>query len=73
LIEPGSEAEGKTLPELDLVSRFGIGEVGIRSGRKTTTQIPETRRLLAGEVLITFVTDQTAQELSPLFTHNEES
>jgi CPA2 family monovalent cation:H+ antiporter-2 len=67
LVEPGSEAEGKTLAELDLGSRFGILEVGIRSKGKTTTTIPDDRRLAAGEVIITFITDQTARELLPLF------
>ena len=71
-IEPGSEAEGKTLIELDLGTRFGIMEVGIRSEGKTTTHIPAERKLRAGEVLITFITDQTARELSLLFKKKEE-
>jgi monovalent cation:H+ antiporter-2, CPA2 family len=67
-IEPGSEAEGKTLAELELGTRFGIAEVGIRSQGKTTSRIPPARRVQAGEVIITFITDQTARELLPLFT-----
>jgi monovalent cation:H+ antiporter-2, CPA2 family len=66
-IEPGSEAEGKTLGELAFPARSGIAEVGIRSEGRTTRRIDAARTLLAGEVLITFITDQTAQELAPLF------
>jgi len=72
LIEPGSEAEGKTLAELDLGPRFGILEVGIRSQGKTTSNVPDDRRLAAGEVIITFITDQTARELLPLFARKSE-
>ncbi|WP_321504199.1 cation:proton antiporter [uncultured Methanoregula sp.] len=71
-IEPGSEAEGKTFGELDLGTNFGIMEVGLRSKGKTTANIPPDRRLAAGEVVITFITDQTAQELSPLFARKSE-
>ncbi|MFA4859338.1 cation:proton antiporter [Methanoregula sp.] len=66
-VEPGSEAEGKTLGELSLGSRFGVMEVGIRSQGKTTSHIAPTRRLQDGEVLIMFITDQTAQAMSSLF------
>nr|WP_319375313.1 cation:proton antiporter [uncultured Methanoregula sp.] len=72
LVEPGSEAEGKTLAELDLGPRFGILEVGIRSQGKTTSNVPDDRRLAAGEVIITFITDQTARELLPLFARKSE-
>jgi monovalent cation:H+ antiporter-2, CPA2 family len=72
-IEPGSGAEGKTLGELDLASRFGIAGAGIRSGGKTTSHFPATRRLQAGEVLIAFITDKTARELSPLFSADRDA
>jgi monovalent cation:H+ antiporter-2, CPA2 family len=71
-IEPGSEAEGKTLGELELPARFGIGEVGIRSKGTTTSRIQPSRTLLADEVLITFVTDETARELALLFATGKE-
>jgi uncharacterized protein with PhoU and TrkA domain len=64
-IEPGSE--GKTIGELELPARFGVGEVGIRNKGTTTTRIQPSRTLLADEVLIAFVTDQTARELALLF------
>jgi CPA2 family monovalent cation:H+ antiporter-2 len=67
-IEPGSEAEGKTLGELELGTRYGILDVGLRSQGRTTSNIPADRKLAAGDVLITFITDQTARELLPLFT-----
>ena len=67
-VEPGSEAEGKTISQLDLSDRFGISDMAIRSGGKTTpSRILPDKRLLAGEVFITFITDQTARELAPLF------
>lgn len=66
-VEQGSAAEGKTVGELELQTRFGIREIGIRSGKKTTGHIPPDRRIAPGEVLITFITDQTAREISPLF------
>ena len=66
-VEPGSRAEGKTLGDLEFSNRFGIANVGIRSEGRTSRRIDPTRTLLAGEVLITFITDQTAQELAPLF------
>ncbi|MGD0081526.1 MAG: cation:proton antiporter [Methanoregula sp.] len=71
-IEPGSRAEGKTIRELELPTRFGIAEVGIRSKGKTTREIQPTRTLQAGEVLITFVTDETAGDLAPLFAKKKQ-
>ena len=67
LIEPGSEAEGKTVGDLGLRTRYGISEFGIRSQGKTTSRILPSRKLQAGEALITFMTDETARELAPLF------
>ncbi|MDD1686833.1 monovalent cation:proton antiporter family protein [Methanoregula sp.] len=67
LIEPGSKADGKTIGELELHTRFGIGEFGIRSGGRTTSRIQPARKLSAGESLITFITDETAREVAPLF------
>ena len=72
-IEPGSEAEGKPVSELELETRFGIMEFGIRSEGKTTSHILPDRKLRAGEVLITFITDETARGLAPLFTRKKES
>lgn len=72
-IEPGSEAEGKTFDSLDLGTRYGIMEAGIRSEGKTTSHFPPDRKLRAGEVLIMFITDETARELSPLFRRKEDA
>ncbi|MFA6225167.1 MAG: NAD-binding protein [Methanoregula sp.] len=72
LIGPGSEVEGQTIGELELTARLGIGEVGIRSGGKTSRRIEPARTLKAGEVLIMFTTDGTARELSPLFEKKKE-
>lgn len=71
LIEPGSGAEGKTVRELGLANHIGAG-FGIRSGGKTTSQVEPSRKLLAGEVLITFITDESARELAPLFVKKKE-
>jgi CPA2 family monovalent cation:H+ antiporter-2 len=71
-VEPGSRAEGKTLGDLEFSNRFGIADVGIRSEGRTTRRIDPSRKLLAGEVIITFVTDPTAEELTPLFRKKTE-
>ncbi|MGA2122389.1 MAG: cation:proton antiporter [Methanoregula sp.] len=68
VIEPGSHAEGKTIGDLELPTRFGISHFGIRSGGKTTSRIQPSRKLLAGEVFITFITDETAAEIGHLFS-----
>jgi monovalent cation:H+ antiporter-2, CPA2 family len=72
VIQPGSEAEGKTIGRLELTARYGIGEVGIRSGGKTSRRIEPARTLKAGEALIMFITDGTAREVSPLFEKKKE-
>ncbi|MFA6333449.1 MAG: cation:proton antiporter [Methanoregula sp.] len=73
IIGPGSEADGKTIGGLDLSTRFGIAEFGIRSGGKTTSRIDPARKLVAGEALILFITDETARELSSLFVARKDS
>ncbi len=73
IIEPGSEAEGKTIRELDLSTRFGIFEFGLRSGGKTKSRIEDSRRLSAGEALIIFITDENAREISFLFRKSPDS
>ena len=66
-VEPGSEVEGKTVGELDLATRLGTPEFGIRSGGRTNSNLPLSRKLVSGEVIITFITDDTARALVPLF------
>jgi hypothetical protein len=61
------------MSELELGTRFGIMEVGLRSQGRTTSKIAPDRKLVAGEVIITFITDQTARELMGLFAGKEES
>jgi len=67
LIRPGSGVEGKTIGELGIKPRFDIGDVGIRSSGKTLRQIDPAHTLKSGEVLIMFITDEIAREISSLF------
>lgn len=67
-VEAGSFAEGKTLSELHLFDRFDVGEFGLRRGNANLIHAPETTRLIAGDVLIFFITDQKAGEIIPLFS-----
>ena len=49
-VEPGSFADGKTIAELDLRTRYGIADFGLRRENKTTTQ-PEMQHLPARQVM----------------------
>jgi CPA2 family monovalent cation:H+ antiporter-2 len=67
-VEPGSPADGKTIAELDLKNRFGILNFALRKGPANLIHAPDTTRLVAGDTLIFFITDQKAGEIIPLFS-----
>ena len=67
-VEPGASVTGKTITQLDLKNRYGITDFGLRRGDKTTAQPDPDTRLQTGDALIVFASDQTVEELSPLFT-----
>jgi monovalent cation:H+ antiporter-2, CPA2 family len=67
-VEPGSKAEGMTIAELDLKNRFGILDFGLRKGPANLVHPPDTTRLVAGDTLVVFTTDQKAGEIISLFS-----
>jgi len=68
IVEAGSEAEGKTIAELNLKEQFGIREFGYRRGTTRFTQPDPSMRLLAGDTLVFFITDEKAGKIIPLFS-----
>ncbi|MDD1702370.1 MAG: cation:proton antiporter [Methanoregula sp.] len=70
-VEEGSEAEGKTIGDLELAERFGIREFGYRRGTTKLTQPSKDTRLQAGDTLIFFMTDDKAGKIIPLFSKNK--
>ncbi len=66
-VEPGSFSEGKTLADLDIRNRFGIAEFGFRHGEKTVFDPDNDLKITAGDALIIFASDETIEEMSPLF------
>jgi CPA2 family monovalent cation:H+ antiporter-2 len=71
-IEPGSPAVGKTLADLDLKTRYGIADCGLRRNNATDIIADATTRLQAGDALIVFCSDRTVQEISGLFCHSHD-
>jgi monovalent cation:H+ antiporter-2, CPA2 family len=69
-LEPGSSAEGKTIADLDLKTRYGIADCGLRRNNATDIIANTTTRLQAGDALIIFCSDRTAQEISGWFCHS---
>ena len=67
-VEPGSAVEGKAIADLCLKENFGIADYGLRREDKTVFKPAADTCLRAGDALIVFITDQTAGELSPLFS-----
>ncbi|MCX6688989.1 MAG: cation:proton antiporter [Methanoregula sp.] len=67
-VEPGSPADGMTIAELDLKNRFGILDFGLRKGPANLIHPPDTTRLVVGDTLIVFTTDQRASEIISLFS-----
>ncbi|MDD1686832.1 cation:proton antiporter [Methanoregula sp.] len=72
-VEPGSFADGKTIADLELKSRYGISDFGVRRDNKTTAQPDVSTCLIAGDALIIFATDQTAKDLGHCFSKQEEA
>jgi CPA2 family monovalent cation:H+ antiporter-2 len=70
-VEAGSPADGKTIAELNLKEQFGIMGSGLRRGDKKMINAPDTTCLQEGDVLIFFITDQKAGEISHLFSRNQ--
>jgi monovalent cation:H+ antiporter-2, CPA2 family len=71
-VEPGSFAEGKTVADLDLPSRIGVNDYGIRKG-STTVFLPDDGLLLsAGDFVIIFTSEQNVQKILPLFAGSQE-
>jgi len=71
-VEPGSFAEGKTIRELDLKTRFGIADCGLWRDNATDIAPDVTTRLQAGDALIVFASDKTVQEITGLFCHSHD-
>ena len=67
MLNPGLKLKERLSGELDLATRLGTPEFGIRSGGRTNSNLPLSRKLVSGEVIITFITDDTARALVPLF------
>ncbi|MDD1704022.1 MAG: cation:proton antiporter [Methanoregula sp.] len=70
-VEPGSPADGKSVRELELKTRFGIGDIGLRSGNMTISNVPGSTVLSAGDVVILFIPDAKAREIVHLFAGTE--
>ncbi len=71
-IEPGSFTDGKTIAELDLNTRYGITDYGLRRNNNTDITADTTTRLRAGDALILFTSDKTVQEIAGLFSHSHD-
>jgi len=71
-VEPGSFADGRSIEELGLESRYGITDFGLRRDNVTTTRLSPDTYLKAGDSLLIFATDQKADELIPLFCHTQD-
>jgi CPA2 family monovalent cation:H+ antiporter-2 len=67
-VEPGSSAEGKSIDGLELKNRFGVANIGLRSGEITVSDLDGATILKAGDVLIVFTTDEKAGEIAGLFS-----
>ncbi|MFA5268261.1 MAG: cation:proton antiporter [Methanoregula sp.] len=71
-VEPGSFADNKTIADLDLKSRYGITDCGLRRNNATDIAPDATTRLQAGDALIVFASDKTVQEIAGLFCHPQD-
>jgi K+/H+ antiporter YhaU regulatory subunit KhtT len=67
-VEAGSFAEGKTIADLDLKSRYGIEDFGLRKNNATTVAPDAATWLQAGDTLIILISDKTSQEIAGLFS-----
>jgi CPA2 family monovalent cation:H+ antiporter-2 len=71
-VEPGSFADGKTIADLDLKTRYGITDCGLHRDNATNITPDETTRLQAGDALIVFASDKTVLEIAGLFCHPQD-
>jgi CPA2 family monovalent cation:H+ antiporter-2 len=71
-VEEGSSAEGKSIEDLGLETRYGITDFGLRRDNTTTTSPAPETLLKAGDGLLVFVTDQMADELARCFSVQKE-
>jgi len=67
-VEPGSPAEGNSVAGLGIKERLGITEIAVRRNGASIAPVTDEALLSAGDVLVFFVTDKTAEELVPLFS-----
>jgi len=67
-VEPGSPAEGNTEAGLGLKAKAGIAEIAIRSGSASIAPLTDNTVLNAGDVVIFFIPDKTAEEIAPFFS-----
>jgi CPA2 family monovalent cation:H+ antiporter-2 len=72
-VEHGSPAEGQSVADLGVKERFGIPEIGIRGKGVSVTPLSDSTILKSGDVLIFFISDKTAEDISPLFSGNPTS
>ena len=72
IVEPGSFAEGKTIADLDLKTRYDIADCGLRRDNATDITPDTTTRLQAGDALIVFTSDKTIQEIAGLFSYTRD-
>jgi CPA2 family monovalent cation:H+ antiporter-2 len=66
-VEAGSAAAGKTLRDLNLRSRYAVGDYSLRRGNLTTLLPDETTALAAGDAIVFYGTDETAASVRTLF------
>lgn len=67
VVEPGSFAEGRTLGELDLKTRLGIGDFGFRKGDHTFVHPEDGMRVEVGDSILVLTSDEKASAMAPLF------
>lgn len=69
-VETRSPAEGKSIADLDLKTRYGITDCGFTRNNTTDITTDATTRLQAGDALIVFCSDKKVREISGLFCHS---
>ena len=70
-VEPGSCADGKAIKDLDLRSRYGVADYGLRRNNAMMTGTDDNTCLMAGDALLIFSTDQVAEEVRHLFRKDD--
>jgi CPA2 family monovalent cation:H+ antiporter-2 len=67
VVQPGSAASGKTLGDLGLSSRYRIMEFALKRGERTIAHPPADTRLIEGDILLVFGTDESTVQIQELF------